>query len=51
MNAKISMFVICAEAMYLLTYNLHDCTFKKGNNIEQEQTTSSWIVQEAVFLV
>ena len=28
MNAKISVFVICAEAIiYLLLYNLHDCTF------------------------
>ena len=28
MNAKISMFVICVEAiMYLLLYNLDDCTF------------------------
>ena len=29
MNAKISVFVICVELMiYLLLYNLHDCTFK-----------------------
>ena len=29
MNAKISMFVICVEAMiYSLLYNFHDCTFK-----------------------
>ena len=29
MNAKISVFAICAEAIvYLLLYNLHDCTFK-----------------------
>ena len=29
MNAKISMFVICVKAIiYLLLYNLHDCTFK-----------------------
>ena len=29
MNAKISVFVICVEAIiYLLLYNLHDCTFK-----------------------
>ena len=27
MNTKISMFVICVEAIiYLLLYNLHDCT-------------------------
>ena len=29
MNAKISVFVISIEAIiYLLLYNLHDCTFK-----------------------
>ena len=28
MNVKISVFVICAEAIYLLLYNLHDCTLK-----------------------
>ena len=29
MNAKISVFVICVELIiYLLLYNLHDCTFK-----------------------
>ena len=29
MNAKISVFVICVEAIiYLLLYNLHDCSFK-----------------------
>ena len=28
MNAKVSVFVICVEAtIYLLLYNLHDCTF------------------------
>ena len=28
-NAKISVFIICGEAIiYLLLYNLHDCTFK-----------------------
>ena len=28
MNAKILVFVICVEAIiYLLLYNLHDCTF------------------------
>ena len=30
MNAKISMFVMCVEAIiYLLLYNLHDCTFNE----------------------
>ena len=29
MNAKTSVFVICVEAIiFLLLYNLHDCTFK-----------------------
>ena len=28
MNVKISVFVICAEAIYLLLHNLHDCTLK-----------------------
>ena len=29
MNVKISVFVTCAKAIiYLLLYNLHDCTFK-----------------------
>ena len=28
MNAKISVFVICIEAIiYFLLYNLHDCNF------------------------
>ena len=28
MNAKISVFLICVEAIiYLLSYNLHDCAF------------------------
>ena len=28
MNAKISVFAICVEAIvHLLVYNLHDCTF------------------------
>ena len=28
MNAKISVFVICVEAIiYFLLYNLYDCTF------------------------
>ena len=32
MNAKISVFFICVEAIiYLLLYNLHDCTFNSLN--------------------
>ena len=34
MNAKISVFVIRVEAIiYLLLYNLHDCTFNYGGNL------------------
>ena len=33
MNAKISVFITCAEVMiYLLLYNLHDGTFKYLEN-------------------
>ena len=33
MNAKILMFFICVESIiYLLLYNLHDCTFKQYQN-------------------
>ena len=32
MNAKLSVFVIGVEVIiYLLLYNLHDCTFKCAN--------------------
>ena len=32
MNAKISVFLICVEAIiYLLSYNLRDCTFNLAN--------------------
>ena len=35
MNAKISVFVICIEAiMHLVLYNLHDCTFNNFSYIE-----------------
>ena len=40
MNAKIPVFIICVEAIiYLLLYNLHDCTFKQNvnNNNTQNQ--------------
>ena len=31
MTAKMSVFVVCVEAIiYLLLYNLNDCTFKYG---------------------
>ena len=32
MNMKIAMLVICVEAIiYLLSYNLHDCTFNNSH--------------------
>ena len=35
MNAKMSVFVIFVEAIiYLLLYNLYDCTFNKRANTE-----------------
>ena len=34
MNAKISVFVICVDAIiYLLLNNLYDCTFKANDNL------------------
>ena len=34
MNAKISVFVICVEAIiYLLLYDLYDCTFNSKHSI------------------
>ena len=46
MKAKISVFVICVEAIiYLLLYNLHDCTFNsktsKRNRFEQSNNLFS----------
>ena len=33
MNAKISVFVYCVKAIiYLLLYNLHDCSFEDTKN-------------------
>ena len=55
MNTKFSVFVICIETIiYLLLYNLHDCTFNVNteysfvscNNFEvavQNNLTKSWI--------
>ena len=38
MNAKISVFVICVEAItYLLLYDLHDCTFNDLSPISQTE--------------
>ena len=38
MYVKISMFIICAEAIvHLLLYNLHDCTFKWNNSFKEDQ--------------
>ena len=41
MNATISVFVICVEAIiYLLLYNLHDCTFKLRLHLHDWRTFS-----------
>ena len=38
MNAKISVLIIFVEAIiYLLLYNLHDCTFKIGLKEQKTQ--------------
>ena len=45
MNAKISVFVIWVEAiMYLLLFNLHDCTFnfRKQNLFTELQNVIDW---------
>ena len=42
MNAKISVFVICVEAiMYLLLYDLPDCTFKQELKLKRILTKST----------
>ena len=42
MNAEILVFVICVEAIiYLLLYNLHDCTF---NMVDYIYKCSKWSV-------
>ena len=42
MNAKISAVVICVEAIiYLLLYNLHDCTFKNSRRRQDSLSTTS----------
>ena len=39
LNAKISMFVTCVEAaIYVLLYNVHDCTFNNHNHSGIEKT-------------
>ena len=40
MNAKISVFVICVEAIiYLSLYDLHDCTFNVGTDVMHQSGT------------
>ena len=39
MNTKISVFVICVEAIiYLFLYNLHDCAFKVRSRLTEALT-------------
>ena len=41
MNAKISVFIIYVETIiYLLLYNLHDCTFKEIFNVTKNDVIS-----------
>ena len=61
MNVKISVFLICVEAIiYLLLYNLYDCTFNSdiptyaptmggytlaSRSIEQRLLTNHWLMK------
>ena len=48
MNAKISLFVICVEAiMYLLLYNMNDCTFNLAI-LKSSLTKVQWLFQWTV---
>ena len=43
MNAKISVFVVCVKAIiYLLLYNLHDCSFKEVVYIRRVAKGMGW---------
>ena len=45
MNAKISVFLICVEAIiYLLLYNLHDCTFKDTQFTHVSTRMAAWLL-------
>ena len=47
MNAKISAFVICGETIiYLLLYNLHDCTFKVLQNCKKLKVSRIYIHED-----
>ena len=53
MNAKISVFVICVETIiYLLLYNLHNCTFKYKKIFENSKwyfCQITWAIQKLYF--
>ena len=43
MNVKISVFVICVEAIiYLLLYNLHECTFNSWHHNYETSMKMCW---------
>ena len=45
LNAKISVFVVCVEAIiYLLLHNLHDITFKQNLDIKQKFGVNASVV-------
>ena len=49
MNAKIPVFVICVEGIiYLLLYNLHDCTFKK---LFPEAATRGFLLKKVLLKI
>ena len=51
MNVKISVFVICVEAIiYLLSYHLHDCTFNASVKKENGTTEHSGKIKNAFSL-
>ena len=50
MNAKVSVFVICVEAIiYLLLYNLHECNFnnKRRQRVVLNGPSSTWKLVKA----
>ena len=50
MNAKISVFVICIEVIiYLLLYNLLDCTFKRTHVLFGYENITCFGLLEEVF--
>ena len=50
MNAKISVFVICVNAIiYLILYNLHDCTFKLNDYVKSSSPSHVFYHQQKLM--